>query len=300
LLLEQYNDRDLFGEIVAAMADVGVKVIGLLPAESPAMLQTGEDNAYDYNNKSPFVNSCEECPGLTGVAGPFCECAPSVWHWKTWVRENYGNDDDEMLKQAFAEVIVGEFAQRYKDKLAGFWIDQANVADIPLLSSVIKTQMPNAVVAYSNGQRLPLMNNNPPYEDYTFGYPYHDLQNIPASHCTNFEAIAGQEEVTANHGYYYAQAKPSLGHVFFPLNTDWSSGDIVWEMDQAREWQARFMNAKGAWTWNVRRGSGKNRSVILEQDLEFLEGVYAGLNEVVPPYFYGCEGIPSLQPSVLT
>jgi len=302
LELEEYEDRDLFGEIVAAMGGIGVKVIGLLPAESPAMLQTGEDKAYDYNDKSPFVNSCEICPGLVGgvtMEQPFCDCAPSVWRWKNWVKDNYSNDNVETLKRAFAEVIVGEFAERYKEILAGFWIDQANVANIPLLDTIIKHQMPRAVVAYSHGQRLPLTNNNPPYEDYTFGYPYHDMPNVPASDCINFKAITGQENTTD--GYYYAQNHPSLGHVFFPVTTDWSSGNILWDLRQARDWQGRFMNAGGAWTWNVRRGTGRYRSLVLEEDLEFLEGVYEGLEEEAgPPYWDGCEAVPSSQPSLVT
>jgi hypothetical protein len=285
LPLEDYDDRDLFGEVVDKFNAIGVKVIAFLSAEGPAMLQQGETKAYDYNGNSPFVNSCDLCPGLTGNPAPFCACAPSVWQWKKWVLDNYGSDDDDTLKQSFAEVIVGEFAERYKDKVAGFWIDQGDVADIPRITEVIKAQVPNAVLAFNKGQRQPLKNNNPPYEDATFGYPYFDLANIPASDCRNFKAISGQEETSD--GYYYVEGKGSLGHVFTPLNSDWGRGDFVWDLRQAQEWQSRFLNANGAWTWSVKRGRGSARSLIIAEDLTFLRDTYSGLN-VARPFVHTC------------
>jgi len=328
MALELYPDRDVLGELIMGFQRRGISVIAYLAADSPAMLKTGESQAYDYDNKSPYVDSCAVCPGLTQTLAPFCACAPSVRRWINHVRHLYNDDypdddnrDDDndaettlLLQRAFADIIVDEYAERYGGRVAGYWIDQAPCANVPLVAEVIRRYHPHAALAFNRGRRLPLTNNSPPHEDFTFGYPFWDLANYPGSHCRNFIIIPVQESTVD--GYYYSssdtdgggtvmQTSPSLGHAFYPLLSQWSGGEYVWSVEQASEWQARFMSAGGAWTWSVRRGTSTGdgdgnglemMSMIAPEDVAFLQRIYAGLG-AQPPYQYECDWTPSAVPS---
>lgn len=302
--LETFPDRDLFLELLMGFGRIGVRVVAYASADSPAVLQSSEYSAYDFNFKSPYVNSCELCPAVTGTPAPFCQCAPSVHNWKNYVKSVYGDSEVETLKVAYAEVIIREYAMRYntEDNMAGWWFDQAKSANIPLLAGVINHYQPKVALAFNQGQRLPLVNNNPGYEDFTFGYPFWDLVNYPASHCRNFIVIPMQE--ATSDGYYYGNGDDespmlaSLGHLFMPLLSNWDGGRYVWDPEQASEWQSRFMTAGGGWTWNVRRGTALDRSVIHKGDLDFLMSIYDGMKSARPPWKFECDWSPSASPSI--
>ena len=66
--------------------------------------------------------------------------------------------------------------------------------------------------------------------------------------------------------------------MLLPSSSQWASGDIVWDVDQAQKWQFRMMNAKGAWIWSVKLGIGRDISMIDVDDVEFLKSVYIGLH----------------------
>ena len=53
--------------------------------------------------------------------------------------------------------------------MAGWWFDHSSTGDVALLSSVLRSANPNAVLAFNDGQKVPLKNNHPGYEDFTFG-----------------------------------------------------------------------------------------------------------------------------------
>jgi len=113
---------------------------------------------------------------------------------------------------------------------------------------------------------------------------------------------------------YANNSYPSLAHVFMPLADKWNSGNIVFGLQQAREWMVRVLRAGGAWTWNVPRcgcaycscaGGGQER--VDDDDWNFLLEVYKGLDggsEEVQVYHYddtNCQccspktSVPSLQ-----
>ena len=49
-------------------------------------------------------------------------------------------------------------------------------------------------------------------------------------------------------GYFTgAGGHKSLGHMFIPCSTEWNSGEIVFSIDQAVDWQRRAMAAGGAY-----------------------------------------------------
>ena len=60
-----------------------------------------------------------------------------------------------------------------------------------------------------------------------------------------------------------------------PMQTRWNSGDIVWTLEQAVDWQGRATNAGGAWTWNVDTDD-RNSQLALPQ-VAFMESILAEL-----------------------
>ena len=107
---------------------------------------------------------------------------------------------------------------------------------------------PNAVIAFNNGQKIPLTNNNPAYENFTSGHPT-PIAQVPASDVANLPMLTSLEGTPD--GYFDDAGRKSLGHMFMPMQTRWNSGSIVWTLEQAVDWQGRATNAGGAWTWNV-------------------------------------------------
>lgn len=54
--------------------------------------------------------------------------------------------------------------------------------------------------------------------------------------------------VGTSDGYFTgAGGHKSLGHMFVPCSTEWNSGEIVFSIDQAVDWQRRAMAAGGAY-----------------------------------------------------
>ena len=215
-------ERDVFVELATAFQAEGYKVLVYMATEGPAKLKHG----------------------------PVHETAAKrIENWKAWVREAYGKDDVDTLKQAYAEVIVREFAQRYGTKIDGWWFDHASFGNIELIHKEVTRGNPKAVVAFSRGPLGITVNSNPDYEDYTFGHPT-PLRRVPASSDKNLPMVTSIEEST--NGFLIKDGKPSLGHMFMPMKNRWNSGaDVVWEEEQAVDWMQRVLTAGGAWTWNV-------------------------------------------------
>ena len=74
--------------------------------EGPAILESYDRRAYDYNMKSEYGDSCSICPSLRGVQGPCWACAPYVLQLKKHVLIVYGAND-ATLKQEFYAIVVG-------------------------------------------------------------------------------------------------------------------------------------------------------------------------------------------------
>lgn len=216
------SERDLFGELATAFQAAGYKVLVYMATEGPAQLKHGASHE-------------------TGVK--------RIENWKAWVKEKYGSDDVDTLKKAYAEVIVREFAQRYGTKIDGWWFDHASFGNIDLIHREITKVNPKAVITFSRGKLGMTKNNNPDYEDYTFGHPT-PLRRVPANSKNNLSMVT-DIEATEN-GFCMKDGKASLGHMFMPMKNRWNTGkDIVWPEEQAVEWMQRVLSAGGAWTWNV-------------------------------------------------
>ena len=172
-----------------------------------------------------------------------------IENWRSYVLDKYGSDDEATLKKAYAEVIVAEYAERYKTKIDGWWFDHASFGNIPMLHDICKKANPNTILAFNNGKLGQIRNSNPDYEDYTFGHPT-PMRRCAASDEQNLPMVESIE--SSLDGFIHANGKPSLGHMFMPMHERWNSGEsVVWSEEQAVDWMGRVLNAGGAWTWNV-------------------------------------------------
>lgn len=225
--------RDLFQELLDGFNGAGIKVITYMATQGPAMLKHGAAKAYDYDSATGTSQAME--------------------NWAAWVAETYGDTSDATYKKAYAEVIVQEYANRYGDQISGWWFDHASFGDIELIHHYCTLANPLVVMAFNEGTKIPLMNNNPNFEDYTFGHPNPIAKTLPSDDI-NLPMLESIETTnTEGEGGYFngGSGRYSLGHMFMPLAAKWNSGDISWELRKAGEWQARAMAAGGAWTWNI-------------------------------------------------
>lgn len=322
--LAALDDIDVFDAFLTAMDRIGVKVIAYLSAQGPAMLNHGEGHAFDHPDSQVgfltggfFVDSSPEaCQSLAGVD----KCSPSVRKWVRWVAQEYGIDpynfDDAYvegsalnlaLKEAYADVVIDHYAEKFGRRLAGWWFDSGRYGHRAKILAAIRKHNPDAAVAYNQGVKIPLRNNNGPDEDFTFGHmTAHKGGLNPPDGCYNYGMVLSAEssldgyvyagvtpsadysnEQTASNPYvapgfqigYVPDARPSLAHVYLPAQELWNSGELVWNDRQAAEWMHRILRAKGAFTWAVRRmGCGgcswENQSLINPPDFEFLKRVY--------------------------
>jgi len=302
------------------MEAIGVKVIAYFAAQGPAMLKAGEGSSFDnpiyaagQNTGGYFVDSATQCPNLGAPDG---QCSPSLRKWVNWVASTYsvtGHTFDSnastgvwsasgtapiqvALKDAYADHIFGHYVKKYGDRIAGFWFDQGGDANRDKIFSLIREYNPDAVVAWNEGSKIPLRNNNPNQEDYTYGHMLPHKSNAnPPDGCYNYGMVLSAE--ASDSGFVYSgvtpsvdygvtttatsnpysdpsfqitydtsSSNPSLAHVYLPFQEMWNSGEMIWDPRQAKEWMKRVTDAGGAFTWAVRRtGCGGCSSGSLEQ-----------------------------------
>ena len=226
--------KDSFHALAVACKNAGIRLIAYVATEGPAKLKHGVAKAYD---------------GVNGTSA-------SMNTWMDYVESKYGvpvdraDRYDPTLMRGFADIIIKEFAFRYRDLIDGWWFDHAIFGNRQLLAEHIRAANPNAVIAFNFGQKVPLINNNGDLEDYTYGHPT-PIARVPASAVNNTGMVTSVE--ASDNGYFYKDGHPSLGHLFMPVSDSWnalSSTESVWSQEQARDWMSRVLNSGGAWTWN--------------------------------------------------
>jgi len=239
------DGTDPFEMLATALQDAGLKVIAYMAAQGPAMLKHKGNKAYDRGEYSG-----------NNLYNATCDCTPAMKRWEEYVNYATGASDYDALKNAYADIIVGEYAERYGDKIDGWWFDQATYANVTRINENVKAHNANAVTAYSEGTKIPLTNNNPGLEDYTFGHPI-PIKRTPASDIANLGMLTSIEDTTDGYIVDDATGKKSLGHMYMPMCSKWNTigSQNVWNVSQAADWQSRAMDAGGAWTWNIPRNN---------------------------------------------
>ena len=212
-------ENDLLMRVAKALDKMNMPMFVYVASEGPAKLKRNKHSPHDSKWKQYVLN----------------ELYP----------DEPGSDVDK-FKRAYAEVVIAEYAKRFGDLIDGWWFDHAVYANIPLLHEVITKHNPKAVLAFNVGQKVPLVNNSPGYEDMTAGHVT-PLETHPPNTQKNLPMI---ESIEKSDGGFVGDP-PSLCHILMPMQRKWFMGADVWEEEQAREWMSRTIKAGGAWTWCI-------------------------------------------------
>ena len=130
--LSAVPDIDVFDDLLVAMEAINVKVIAYMSATGPPKLKEGEADVFDFGGDGCYVNAAVECLQFGINDG---QCSPSARKWVHWVATNFTDPPMETYnfadvyvdgsalnlaaKQAYADVIVGHYAERFGDRVAG-------------------------------------------------------------------------------------------------------------------------------------------------------------------------------------
>ena len=130
--LSSIADIDVFENLLVAMEEINVKVIAYMSATGPPKLKEGEADVFDFGGDGCYVNAAVECLRFNITDG---QCSPSARKWVHWVATNFtkppmdtynfpdvyvdGSALNLAAKQAYADVIVGHYAERFGDRIAG-------------------------------------------------------------------------------------------------------------------------------------------------------------------------------------
>ena len=217
--------RDLFMEAATAFQNEGYKVIAYVATQGPPMLKHGVQYAWDRVEIEPGVYTSQ-----------------SMDNWEGYVQSIYGNTTRDTYKQAFAEIIVDEYAARYGTLIDGWWFDNgADSMNAPLLHDIVTAYNADVAITF-NGVNVDT--------DYTNGHPTVLAQALSSDDVNETKMLLPIEASTD--GYIVqADGHKALGHMFMPAHERWNSGAIVWTVDKAADRVERCTQAGGAWTWNV-------------------------------------------------
>ena len=217
--------RDLFMEAATAFQNEGYKVIAYVATQGPPMLKHGVQYAWDRVEIEPGVYTSQ-----------------SMDNWEGYVQSIYGNTTRDTYKQAFAEIIVDEYAARYGTLIDGWWFDNgADSMNAPLLHDIVTAHNADVAITF-NGVNVDT--------DYTGGHPTVLAQALSSDDVNETKMLLPIEASTD--GYIVqADGHKALGHMFMPAHERWNSGAIVWTVDKAADRVERCTQAGGAWTWNV-------------------------------------------------
>jgi|GEM_PF-4425457 len=258
-IIEQINplstpSRDLFGELATALQAKNIKVVAYVATQGPAMMKHGALKALDYD---PSIPNCKKRKPTVSDPDTRVYCSANMNRWRDKVLDLYPGDETlyRKFEIAMAEQVVGEFARQYGNKIDGWWFDHSeNGGDKTLLKSAVLSGNSQAIMTFNEGEKIPLTNNSPGYEDFTFGHPTPMVKAV-ASSDVNLPMI----ETLENSGaiLYGPNGEPSLGHIFPPMQEQWTTRDVVFSEAKASEWLQRLNNVGGALTWAVALNNGQ-------------------------------------------
>jgi hypothetical protein len=278
------NTTDYFQQMTDAFHSANIKVIVYAASQGPAMFKHGSDFAFDVKRRyTPLRTDCIRTPRKDGPKACFDDpdncCSPSMGNWIKYVKGMYDEDeamDYPKLHTAFADVIIGYYADKYSNDIDGWWFDHASEAascgagskcrndfiDKTAVRTAIRTYQPNVPIAFntcSNAQKSPLQICAHGFEDFTAGHvkPLGGGNPTLPFESGNYPMVTSVEG-TAN-GFFDSSEWESLGHVFMPTGIKWNGPTIppVWTTpypytpedytDSDMTWSERVSTADG---WN--------------------------------------------------
>ena len=213
------SERDLMGDLVAALKPAGVQLIAYLPSHAPA------------NHRQAVER---------------LRCTPK-WDASRWqlTPDKYSASEnvDERLStfQQGWEAVIREWSTRWGDRLSGWWIDGCYHADrmychddapnFASFAAALKAGNPQSVIAFNLGVSDPIRSNTV-YDDYTPG----EVNSLALPH-----KFARWETSTAG----------AKLHILSYLGEWWGEGPLRIPGNLAAEYTRTINGLGGAVTWDI-------------------------------------------------
>jgi len=180
--------------------------------------------------------------------------------WLDYIKSDLGSGkkDEDGIK----EYIIKYYAQRYGDKIDGWWFDGSNRFYEELKQEVkdaIRSGNPNALVTYGTHPLDDYFGGHPTIraiaDHWSYDYNYRTITDTEAGPFT--EVVDG---VSRSHHYPVEDpADGSLKHIFSGMQENWTRGDLKFPAWQAVDWCSRVVEAGGMFSWSIPRDFGFNK-----------------------------------------
>ncbi len=228
---KHFPDRDLFGEVLDALAEHDLKALVYFSAPG-----------WDWTAK--YVPNKAIKP-----------------LWQETIQSKSMSDWD-----AVANLIVQHYSERYGKKISGWWFDRVTKrrsdAELRTMAKAARSGNPDAVLTFHVATGP--INRGTPYCDYTAGHPHPMAHSKGPWDNVNLRMVTAIEEGPFIKGPYAnntdrspeAPDEGTLGHIFMPFQRNWKNGDAKFPPDQSLDWTRRVVNAGGFYTWAVAREGG--------------------------------------------
>jgi hypothetical protein len=178
---------------------------------------------------------------------------PAADAWIAYVKSELGAGADDA--DGFCEYIVKYYAQKYGDKLDGWWFDgsnQLNETQKQNVKDAVRSGNPNAVVTFGTHAMNDYFGGHATLrtiaDHWSYDYNYRMITDIEAGPFT--EVVDG---VFRAHHYPVDDPADSWGlkHNFLAMQPNWTIGNLAFPDWQAVDWCSRSVAAGGFHTWSI-------------------------------------------------
>ncbi|MHC4988592.1 MAG: putative Ig domain-containing protein, partial [Planctomycetota bacterium] len=153
------------------------------------------------------------------------------------------------------EFIVKYYAQKFGNKIDGWWFDGANQfddTDKQEVKDAVHSGNPNAICSFGVH----------PLNDYKFGHP--TIRTIAPhwSYDYNYQRVTDVEagNWVGDDAYPVADTEDGyLQHLFMAMQVNWTAGSLEFPAWQAVDWCSRVVDAGGMFSWSIPRDTGLSK-----------------------------------------